>query len=378
MHNPLIQLHRKANAETQPYGDIEIVSTFGEMPAEYSAVHKRCGMMDLPQRSFIELTGPDRLTFLNNLISNQVFDKQTKSGLSAGQGVYAFLLNAKSGRIITDLNVLELGERTLLELDRRLADAVAAALEKYRFAEQVKISSRSDQFHEIALHGPTAAAVLKDAGADVDELTSPMVSKAAKLFDVDVTIWRDDPTGVPAYILILPAESAQKIWSELLTGFTGADAFTRRLRPIGWAAFNAVRIEAGRPLFGIDFDESILPHETGPLLNRAVSFTKGCYPGQEIVARMHARGGAARSIVGIRMTTDHLPIAGTKIYDDAGNEIGGVTSSTMSPILSNAALCIALVKRPHFTIGRTLTIPAEGQMRQGSVVELPFFPEKGK
>jgi len=378
MTNPLLPSHKNANAETQAYGEIEIVSTFGEMPAEYSAIHKRCGMMDLPQRGFIELTGKDRLPFLNNLISNQVFDKQTKSGLSAGQGVYAFLLNAKTGRILTDLNVLETGERTLLELDLRLTDAISAALEKYRFAEQVKISSLPELLHEIALHGPRAAAVLKEAGATVDDLTSPLMSKPARLFNADVTIWRDDPTGAAGFFLIIPTAAAQTVWTELLARFTGTDAFTRRLRPIGWAAFNATRVEAGRPLFGIDFDESILPHETGPLLNRAVSFTKGCYLGQEIVARMHARGGAARSIVGIRMTSDHLPIAGAKTYDDAGNEVGGVTSSTVSPVLSNAALCIALVKRPHFTLGKTLTIPAEGQMRQGTVVELPFFPEKAK
>ena len=203
----------------------------------------------------------------------------------------------------------------------------------------------------------------------------------ARLFDIDITICATIPPAFPAFSSSSPRNPRKKIWSELLARFTGTDAFTRRLRPIGWAAFNAARIEAGRPLFGIDFDDSILPHETGPLLNRAVSFTKGCYPGQEIVARMHARGGGAagpRSIVGIRMVTDHLPIAGAKIFDDAGNEIGGVTSSTVSPILSNAALCIALVKRPHFTIGKTLTIPAEGQMRQGTVVELPFFPEKAK
>src|SRR5687768_12144923 len=135
--NPLSDLHRQAHAETQGYGDIEIVSTFGEAQAEYAAIRKSCGMMDLPHRGFIELTGKDRLTFLNNLISNQTYDKQSKSGLSAGQGVYAFLLNAKSGRIIADMNVIERGDQTLLEMDRRVVSAVMEALEKYRFAEQV-------------------------------------------------------------------------------------------------------------------------------------------------------------------------------------------------------------------------------------------------
>src|SRR5947207_4969199 len=117
--NPLHDSHEQANAEFQAYGVVQIVATFGQPQAEYAAIHKACGLMDLPQRGVIELTGKDRLTFLNNLLTNQTFDKQTKTPLSAGAGVYAFLLNAKSGRIIVDVNVLELGERKLLELAAR-------------------------------------------------------------------------------------------------------------------------------------------------------------------------------------------------------------------------------------------------------------------
>ena len=121
--NPLHDAHEQGNAEFQAYGDVQIVATFGQPQAEYSAIHKACGMMDLPQRGIIEFTGKDRLTFLNNLLTNQTFDKQTKTPLAAGTGVYAFLLNAKSGRIIVDVNVLELGERTLMEMDARMIRA---------------------------------------------------------------------------------------------------------------------------------------------------------------------------------------------------------------------------------------------------------------
>jgi folate-binding protein YgfZ len=358
--NPLLDVHHQANAQTQPYGEIEIVTTFGEVPAEYAAIRKGCAILDLPQRGIIELTGRDRLGFLNNLISNQTYDKQSKTGLSAGKGVYAFLLNARSGRIICDMNVIERGERSLLELDRRLASTVADSLEKYRFAEQVQIVNRSDELHEIALIGPSSALAP----------LAPLESTELELFGVAATCWRDDPAGSAGYQLIIPVAEARKIWMNFIARGENPP------RPIGWAAFNAARIEAGRPIFGIDFDESVLPHETGPLLERAVSFTKGCYPGQEIVARMQARGGTARKIVGIRMSDDALPIAGSKIYDDAGNEIGGVTSSTISPVLSNAAIALGIVKRPHFNVGSELTIPAEGEMRKALVVELPFVREK--
>src|SRR4051794_36420579 len=120
--NPLLELHRQNQlAEFQPYGEaLEIVATFGQPQAEYAALHKTAGLMDLPQRAIVELTGKDRLTFLNNLLTNQTFDKQSKTGIAVGSGVYAFLLDAKTGRIRLDVNVLELGERTLLELEARL------------------------------------------------------------------------------------------------------------------------------------------------------------------------------------------------------------------------------------------------------------------
>jgi folate-binding protein YgfZ len=217
-----------------------------------------------------------------------------------------------------------------------------------------------------------------DAGSVPEQ---PLACAVGRLLGQDLILWRDDPCGVPGYNLLLPTDQAAAIWQHLLTtfgtpGVSGAavDVGRRKLRPVGWAAFNATRIEGGRPLFGIDFDNTLLPAETGQIA-RAVSFTKGCYPGQEIVARMHARQQVAKQIVGIRMEGDALPLSGTHIFDDASNQVGGITSSTMSPILSNAAVCLALVKRPFFGVGTVLTIPAEGAMRKGTVVELPFVRE---
>jgi aminomethyltransferase len=356
--NPLIDLHRQPEAEFQPYGDVEIVSTFGQPEAEYSAIRKSSGLMDLPQRGILEVSGKDRLPFLNNLITNQVWDKQTKKAIEAGQGVYAFLLNAKSGRIITDMNVLELGDRTLLEMDVRLVDQVREALDRYLFAEQVKMTSRVGELHEVALHGPTSADLLAQMGLPLGEL-NVLQSTSARVLDSDVVVWRDDPAAVPGYHLIIPTDAAGRIWSTLLERFAQSETLGKRpLRPVGWAAFN----------------DSILPAETGQLFDRAVSLTKGCYPGQEIVARMHARQQVAKKLVGIRMESDALPVAGAKILDPQSNEIGGVTSSTVSPVMSNTALCLGYLKRPHFNVGTAVSIPAEGALRKGVVGALPFLP----
>ena len=372
LSNPLRSLHAPAEAEFQAYAEVEIVSTFGEPQAEYAAVHKGCGMIDLPQRGILELTGKDRHSFLNNLLTNQTWSKETKSGLETGTGVYAFFLNTK-GRIVTDMNVLELGDRVLLEMDGRLVTQVQGMFDKYLFVEQVKMIDRTATLHQIGLHGPGAREVLASAAGVVVPPLDPLGSMSIQLFGVDAIAYRDDPTAHTGYILILPTESARTVWMNLLAKFgTSPDLGKRALRPIGWAAFNATRIEGGRPIFGIDFDDSILPAETGQF-SRAVSVTKGCYLGQEIVARMYARQQVAKQLVGIRMESDALPIAGTKIFDDASNEIGGVTSSTLAPVLSNVAICLGYLKRPFFAPKTVVNIPAEGSIRKGTVSDLPFL-----
>jgi folate-binding protein YgfZ len=360
-------LHEQAGAEFQPYGPTQVVSTFGQPEAEYAAIRKGAALIDSAQRGVLELAGKDRHAFLNNLLTNQVWDKQTKTGLSPGQGLYAFFLNTK-GRIVADMNVLERGDRTLLEMDGRLLAEVAAAFDKFLFAEQVRISNLAEKACVLQLHGPQSAALVDPALAALLQLGSTELM----LFGVNVTAFRDDSAGVPGYGLIVPADAAAQVWTQLLAlGETG-DRLRLKLRPAGWAAYNATRIEAGRAIFGIDYDPTVLPAETGQF-DRAVSITKGCYLGQEIVARMHARQQLARQIVGIRMIGDALPIAGAQITDEPGTIVGIVTSSTVSPVLSNAAICLAMVKKPFIALGTKLRIPAEGEIREGVVSQLPFW-----
>jgi folate-binding protein YgfZ len=283
---------------------------------------------------------------------------------------------------------------------------LAKYLDRYLFVEQVKVAARPD-LHEIALHGPRAAEVLTAEGVrGEDEASTPRsLCSSATLLGHSITVWRDDVCGVPGYHFIVSADAAAEIWQHLLRAHGELyDVNKRLLRPVGWAAFNACRIEAGRPLFGIDFENAepsvpgkkavpeaaesapesaepsaddakprgVLPAETG-LFDRAVSVTKGCYLGQEIVARMHARGQVARQLVGLRIEGDALPIAGQPVTDDTGNVVGVITSSTMSPVLSDAAIALATIKKPHFTAGTAVRVPAEGKVRAARVVAIPFL-----
>jgi folate-binding protein YgfZ len=378
--NPLRPLHDAAEAEFQPYASLEIVSTFGEPQAEYSAIHKACGLLDLPQRGVLELTGKDRLPFLHYLLTNQTWDKATKSGLAAGQGVYAYYLNAK-GRIVADMNVIEVGDgRTLLEMDARMVEPIRAMFDKYLFVEQVKMTSLVGKAHEIALLGPKAKAILDEASTLSAGELPPLGGLATNVLGVPAVVFRDDIAGVPGYVLVFDASAAPALWDGLLKRFgESAELGKRDLRPVGWAAFNAARIEAGRPVFDIDFgnsadpEKSVVPAEVGPReFARAVSVTKGCYLGQEIVARMYARQQVARQLVGFKVEGDHLPMAGAPLMDEKQNQVGVVTSSTISPILSNAAIGLAYVKRPHFAEGTTLHVPAEGAIRKATIVKTPF------
>src|SRR5690606_35907235 len=158
-------------------------------------------------------------------------------------------------RILLDMNVIELGERMWLDVDARLIDTTIATLDRYLFADQVKLVSRAGDLHAIALHGPGAAAVLHEATGGKLPALEPMQSATVPLLGRAATIWRDDHCGVPGYQVVAGNEDIAVFWTGLHANFGPADnvpGTRRRLRAMGWAAYNACRIEGGRPLFGID------------------------------------------------------------------------------------------------------------------------------
>ena len=393
--SPLSELHHAIEDATfGDFGGIQILTSYGEPKLEYAALHQRCGLVDSPWRGVLELTGKDRHEFLGNLITNKTWDKRTKTGIAAGEGVRAFFLNLK-GRVVADLTLIERGESLLIDMDRRLVGTLAQALDKYVFSEKVTFADRSSSHTRLSLVGPGAAAIVYDAGG-VDVATlKPLQSRWATMFGVSVDVWRDDVTSATGMQLFVPKEKAEIVWQGLISAFAdeGRESNKRRLRRVGWAALNAARIEAGLPMLGIDYEaapgsmpgkkkdaeaveepaatKGILAAETGQF-DTHVDVTKGCYLGQEIVARMHARKVVARQIVGFKMSGDALPVAGAGVFDAENVQVGLVTSSTPSPVLSNACIGLALVKRPSFEIGTAVTIVADGAPQPGTIVATPF------
>lgn len=392
--SPLSELHHAVEGATfGDFGGIQILTSYGEPKLEYAALHQRCGLVDSPWRGVLEVTGKDRHEFLGNLITNKTWDKASKTGIAAGEGVRAFYLNLK-GRVVADLTLIERGESLLIDMDRRLVGPLAKTLDRYVFSEKVGFVDRTATHTRLSLVGPGAAGIIYDAaGVDVSGL-KPLQSRSATMFGAAVDVWRDDQTPAVGLQLLVANDAAAKVWQGLIDAFAdeGRESNKRRLRRVGWAALNAARIEAGRPMLGIDYESAppsvpgkkkepeaeepaatkgILAAETGQFETH-VDVTKGCYLGQEIVARMHARKVVARQIVGFRMSGDALPVAGAAVFNAAGEQVGIVTSSTPSPVLSNACIGLALVKRPSFTVGTAVAIVADGAPKPATIVATPF------
>ena len=364
----------EAVLETVPWGMVgeesapacEIVVDYGELEGEYAALRRGLAVFDRPDRTVIELRGDDAVDLLERLVTNKV---PTRGGV-----VGAFILE-RTGRIAADLRIVVMNDRVLLDLDRTDVITVQTRLQGFIFAEDVEVRDLGESHHRIDCLGP-------DAPASVEHLLGVPVPGGEAISvesgDGEVLAFALEEgggscCGEPGIGLLAPREAIEPLWERLIS----SPAPGRRPgRAIGWNAFNIARIEHGRPMFHLDFGPDALPHETG-LIPRRVDFRKGCYPGQEVVARMEARGGGRgrRGVVGIRPEQDALPVAGAQVFDaERGieNQVGVVTSSTVSPLRGAAPIAFATVRASHMDPGSAVLVNADGQTVPATVTDLEF------
>jgi tRNA-modifying protein YgfZ len=290
--SPLQDMHARAGAVLSVYGPPEagchVVETYGELELEYAALRGGCILLDQPHRAVLEVTGPDRLSFLNRMVTQEL------AGLQPMHVRRSFWLNRK-GRIDADLRLIELDNRMLIDVDVHAAARTVQGLSAFVVMEDVQITDVTELRHRLALHGPAAIRLLAAAA----ESKVPLEPDQAMLLTIaghKALAFRQDTTGEIGLELIVPAQHAAVIYEHLLRFTHAHGPSTINLRPAGWHAFNIGRIEAGTPLYNIDFGPESLPHETGVLRDR-VNFKKGCYLGQEIVARMDSRGHSKKTLV---------------------------------------------------------------------------------
>ena len=328
--------------------------------AEYEAARHRAAFVDRSDRGRVVVSGADRASYLQGLLTNDIV------ALQPGQGCYAAYLTAQ-GRMIADLNVYELGDVILLAMAGAVKDGVLAKLDQFIFTEDVQLGDVTATFAQIAVVGPDAAKAVSPllAGVSVELLTgmTDHANLLAEWAGGAAIVTRITDPGEPGYDLYV--ERAQ---SGALKGALGAAGALE----MDEATAEAVRIESGVPLFHRDMDEATIPLEAG-IETRAISFSKGCYVGQEVIIRVLHRGHGrvARRLVGLRFDGPHVPAPGGPIRS-GDREIGVVTSSTRSPAL-NRPIALGYVHRDFVEAGTKIEVGES----TGSVVPLPFVERPG-
>lgn len=295
----------------------------------YQALRQRSAFVRRGDRGVLVVTGPDRLLWLQGLLTNDV------AALKPGDSCYAAYLTPQ-GRMITDLRVVHAGDRTFLEVPASLAESLRARLDSLLFSEDAQIADITTSTAVIDVHGPHAVVP--------DSVPAIAIVRAA-------------PYGVPG-ITVLASRADENAVVEAI-GKTGA--IETNLETL-----DVLRIESGTPLFLVDMDEHTIPLEAG-IEDKAISFTKGCYVGQEVIVRVTQRGGGrvARKLVGLLLPKDAQAHPGDAIH--AGDrDIGRVTSATWSPSLERP---IALGY-----VHRDFTNPATTVAVGSSTVEVTSLP----
>lgn len=413
-----MQTHlEQLGAEMIGYGPadtaVALAEGFGAFEAEYAAIRRHVGILHLPQTGVVQLTGEDVKPFLQNMLSQDI-EKMT-----GGQTKRSFMLDAE-GHVLADMAVHHGIASTWLELDSFDIAGVIKMLDSRLFAEDVKIENLSGDKTAIALLGPASAQLLnKVARHSMDNMQPDTVVAMPGTHHVlnlevgwasrpsrDTAGGRDGHPTVPVTAsrrdlgdtlgvqLIVPTDKAEAIHQVLIdaagyepdaepdAGHAERRRGSLRGRPVGWSAYNTARIESGRALYHIDFGPDSLPAEAGEdAFAEAVCLTKGCWLGQEAVARMHNLSHPKRLLVGLKLPTDALAVAGTQVFEadedkrsraPRGGQVGGVTSSTLSPMLGRSGIAFAVMKWGRHKPGTKVALPVGGEMVEAEVTKLRF------
>lgn len=357
---PLRALHERRGARFGAVNDAPVVLDYGEPLAEHAAFRTTVGVIDLSSRGRLCLLGADRLRFLHGQITNDLQRRRV------GEGCYAALVTAK-GKMVSDLNVFVLPEELLLDFEPGLTRAVIARLEKYIVADDVQVVDVGPHYGLLSVHGPGAEAAMRATGW-FDELPAIAWSwtRAADAARGEIYLVRHARIGLPGFDVFAPVGALGDVAEALLAAAEAAGGCA-----CGWTAFEIARVEAGIPRFGADMDETHLPPECG-IEERAVSYRKGCYIGQEVLNRIHSIGHVNRRLCGLRFEGDlaAAPARGDTLLKN-GREVGHLTSAVFSPVLQTH-IALGYLRREHAAPGTELILRSVGGESIARVVELPF------
>jgi folate-binding protein YgfZ len=351
----LREFHRAAGAVFAEINGQEVIAHYGDWRAEYDALREGAGVLDLSFRGRLCLLGADAQRFLNGQVTNNVKD------LRVGEGCYAALVSAK-GKLHSDLNIYRLENEMLLDFEPGLSASVAQRLEKFVIAEDVQVMDAAPQYGLLSVQGPKVAEVLS--------VLSPPLTMPAKTMSA---ARKEEAAFGELYLTNMPRLRTRG--ADLFAPTTAMKDLAGRLltngaRLCGWQALETARIEAGIPRFGADMGESNLAPEA--LDTRAISYAKGCYIGQEVIARIRTYGQVAKSLRGLRLVGEgeDAPPKGTKLFLGE-KEVGAITSAVWSPVLKTV-IALGYVRREASQAGTELEAQTTGGKIPARVVDLPF------
>jgi folate-binding protein YgfZ len=309
----------------------------------------------MAHRGLLEARGADRVRWLDGMIS---VDVEALESAAPGAGCYAVLLTNR-GAIIADLHVARFEESYLLESQRSEIPRIIETLERYVIADDVVLRDRSAEFVALGLEGPVAPEVLERAtnGQIVDLESEQWVEST--IGGRDVLVAGFGFSGERGFQIRMKPDDREGV-EEVLEAAAKGDGLVRG----DFEALEILRIEAGLPALGSELDEEVLPPEAR--LERAISTSKGCYVGQEIVARLRARGQVNHLLVGLRLESLALPVPGTELMA-GGRVTGELTSVALSP--TEGPIALGYVRREHAEMG--MQIEFEGG--RASIAALPFI-----
>lgn len=361
----LHEFHQARGAQFLPSDNAEAVESYrGDVPAEHRALTESAGVLDLSFRSRICLTGADRVRFLHGQVTNDI------KGLRVGRGCYAALITAK-GKMTSDLDVFCLADELLLDFEPGLTATVSERLEKYVIADDVQMVDVAPNYGLLAVEGPKAYEVARMAGVASALPEDGFSFVAIELGEAGILYVANNPRlGSKGFDLFAPNAFMPQLAEKLVDAVNKVGG-----RICGMNAFEIARIEAGIPRFGIDMDETNLPLEAG-LENNGISFTKGCYIGQEVISRIRTYGQVAKALRVLRLggAGDCLPQKGDKIFKDA-KDAGYVTSAVASP-KSGAKVALGYVRKEVNQIGTDLVVQAADGNIPATISGLPFGTEQ--
>lgn len=353
---PLATFWESFGATLKKEGVWEIPSLFKDFASECEAVRKGVGILDFSSRGKIEVAGKDRISFLHNLLTNDI------KSLGLGRGCYATLLNAQ-GRILADMNVYVFANSILLEMESGLEKKVLEKLEKFHVTEEVELKDVTDKWILVSLQGPKSDSLVSALILGPVMVTEEFSHTHFTLLDTPATLIRRSVTGEKGFHILIPQEKGEPIVKRILE--VGR---LYGIKPVGLSAYEILRIEAGIPRYGIDMDETVTLPETG-LEGIAASETKGCYPGQEVVARTKTYGGLNRKLCGLVFDKEGLPKSRDKVLKDK-KEIGFITSACHSPTLGKG-IALTYLEKGFFDSDQEVMIGASGKIA-AKVSTLPF------